>query len=787
MSGEWDTKLKIFKNIKEKKPGRNRRPFCYPGTLILHFLFAVIVMIYIVIADYYQVWEDPNWLAGETPPYYKTRDYACNVENEVLELIDYMRLRNNFENDGEYAPDKQVDIFEYAEQGIISGSNTNGFAYTLQQLYDWSRQKESYKWWENYIQENDRNLYNVNGQKEVKGTLDELYAPQGFDNILEFVMSDRNLRRAGEAHCISELAVCLLKIDSEMSQYAKDKERFKAENTNIKYRLENTETGLVYTNCTSETVKQNSARIRFQGDMFFLDTDVPLTYEMKYDIIKKLNEDIADTENITLSVWIDRTFSAKDYLWGGSQFYDKWSWFIKTFPKGLIFSAAVFFISLMALCVMTVKSAGRGNGMIRYLDRISIEFLLVPLGLLICLAAVIIKRSMDEILPPPQATGNVVIVLFIYMFLLMGVLSIVRRGKMKTLCRGSIISQIIGNYRAGIRGGRRAAFALAGFVLYALTSCLLCRGGTIGGVILVFLNLYAGGHVLKEISARQQMLDGVRKISDEDFTYKIPTENLNKVNVEIADNINRIGDNLEKAVQESVRNERRKTDLIANVSHDLKTPLTSIISYIGLLKREKILNPKIEEYVDVLDKKTQRLKILMEDLVEVSRINSGNFHIQPERMDFREFQQQVQGEFFEQLQNCGLETVNSMPEEKVYIWADGRALWRVMENLYGNIIKYALPGSRVYADMKADEERVVFSLKNISLQPLNIDAEELTERFIQGDESRSTEGSGLGLSIAKNLVELMDGRFEIYLDGDLFKTTLIFPVKPVNGRENMEK
>lgn len=171
----------------------------------------------------------------------------------------------------------------------------------------------------------------------------------------------------------------------------------------------------------------------------------------------------------------------------------------------------------------------------------------------------------------------------------------------------------------------------------------------------------------------------------------------------------------------------------------------------------------------------------------MSRINSGNFHIQPERMDFREFQQQVQGEFFEQLQNCGLETVNSMPEEKVYIWADGRALWRVMENLYGNIIKYALPGSRVYADMKADEERVVFSLKNISLQPLNIDAEELTERFIQGDESRSTEGSGLGLSIAKNLVELMDGRFEIYLDGDLFKTTLIFPVKPVNGRENMEK
>ncbi|ANU78160.1 sensor histidine kinase [Blautia pseudococcoides] len=212
-----------------------------------------------------------------------------------------------------------------------------------------------------------------------------------------------------------------------------------------------------------------------------------------------------------------------------------------------------------------------------------------------------------------------------------------------------------------------------------------------------------------------------------------------------------------------------------------------MISYIGLLKREKTVNPKIEEYVDVLDKKTQRLKILMEDLIEVSKINSGNFHIQPEQMDYQEFQQQVQGEFFEQLESRGLETVSSMPKERVYIRADGRALWRVMENLYGNIVKYALPGSRVYTDMRIEEGKVAFSLKNISRQPLNIDAEELTQRFIQGDESRSTEGSGLGLSIARNLVELMGGRFVIYLDGDLFKTTLIFPIASAGSGKNMEK
>ena len=187
-------------------------------------------MIYIIIADYYQVWQDPGWLAGETPPYYKTRDYAQNVKNEMSELIDYIRLRMNFETDGKYDPDKQVDILEYAEQGIISGSNTNGFAYTLQQLYDWSEQKESYKWWKSYIRENEKNLYSVSELKEIKGTLDELYTPQGYDSILEFVMSEQNLRRASEVHCASELAVCLLKIDAEMPQYVKDKERFKAEN-----------------------------------------------------------------------------------------------------------------------------------------------------------------------------------------------------------------------------------------------------------------------------------------------------------------------------------------------------------------------------------------------------------------------------------------------------------------------------------------------------------------------------------------------------------------------------
>lgn len=277
---------------------------------------------------------------------------------------------------------------------------------------------------------------------------------------------------------------------------------------------------------------------------------------------------------------------------------------------------------------------------------------------------------------------------------------------------------------------------------------------------------------------RRQILEGIAKIQDGEIAYQIDTKGLYGENLQFAEAVNSIGEGIKTAVETSMKDERLKADLITNVSHDIKTPLTSIINYVDLMKREKIETEPVKGYIAVLDAKSQRLKQLTDDLVEASKISSGNITLIMGKINLTELLHQSMGEFSEKFEEKQLQVVENLPAEPVCIKADSRRIWRVVENLFGNIYKYALFGTRVYMDMELseDRERVSLSLKNISSQSLNIKAEELTERFIRGDVSRSTEGSGLGLSIAKNLTELQDGRFDIYLDGDLFKVTLTFPV-----------
>ena len=234
---------------------------------------------------------------------------------------------------------------------------------------------------------------------------------------------------------------------------------------------------------------------------------------------------------------------------------------------------------------------------------------------------------------------------------------------------------------------------------------------------------------------------------------------------------------LDAAVEESLKNERMKTELITNVSHDIKTPLTSIINYVDLLKRENPQDPKIQGYLEILEEKSLRLKTLTEDVVEASKASTGNISLEMADLNFVELVHQVIGEFEERFQEKNLSMMVHFDQDEAIICADGRRMWRVLENVFGNVAKYAMDNTRVYAEIKVNQPNVTFSLKNISAQPLNISADELTERFIRGDVSRNTEGSGLGLSIAKSLTELQGGEFKLYLDGDLFKVTITFKVK----------
>lgn len=276
---------------------------------------------------------------------------------------------------------------------------------------------------------------------------------------------------------------------------------------------------------------------------------------------------------------------------------------------------------------------------------------------------------------------------------------------------------------------------------------------------------------------RKRIIEGIVKIREGEVAYQIPTSDMHGENKQLAEAVNSIGAGIKAAVETSMKDERLKADLITNVSHDIKTPLTSIINYVDLLKREKIEEEPVKGYIEVLENKSQRLKQLTDDLLEASKISSGNIVLNLEDIDLTELLKQAMGEFSEKFEEKNLTVMESFSGKVVHIEADSRRIWRVIENLLNNVCKYALPGTRVYLDMEIEQQKVTLSIKNISAQPLNIPAEELTERFIRGDVSRSTEGSGLGLSIAKNLTELQNGKFDIYLDGDLFKVTLTFPVK----------
>ena len=240
------------------------------------------------------------------------------------------------------------------------------------------------------------------------------------------------------------------------------------------------------------------------------------------------------------------------------------------------------------------------------------------------------------------------------------------------------------------------------------------------------------------------------------------------------ENINKVGDGISKAVENQLKSERFKTELITNVSHDIKTPLTSIINYVDLIKKEEYTDPTLCDYVEVLDRQSARLKKLIEDLMEASKASTGNLKVELEECDLSMLIGQVAGEFEDRFVVNGLETVITKPEEPIYIMADGRHMWRVLDNLMNNINKYTLSNTRVYIQLEKVGEKVVVQFKNISKTQLNISSEELMERFVRGDSSRNTEGSGLGLSIAQSLTELMGGTMELNIDGDLFKVILTF-------------
>lgn len=324
---------------------------------------------------------------------------------------------------------------------------------------------------------------------------------------------------------------------------------------------------------------------------------------------------------------------------------------------------------------------------------------------------------------------------------------------------------------AGYSGAMVFSMLLFGFSVSVAQSALLALF-SLG--FLAVIGLYALRFTVARSAEFKQVLEGAARVKKGELTSRIPETGFADLG-ELAKNINNIAQGLEAAVESEVKSERMKAELITNVSHDLKTPLTSIVTYVDLLKTEGLESENAPRYLEVLDQKTQRLKVLTEDLFEAAKAASGSLAIKLERIDVGSLLTQGLGELSDKIADSGLDFRVNIPTDKLYVQADGRLLWRAVENILSNTMKYALTGSRVYIDVLLRREQVTLVFKNISATPLNIPAEELIERFKRGDESRSTEGSGLGLSIAKSLVELQGGVFKVEIDGDLFKVTMTLP------------
>ena len=647
--------------------------------------------------------------------------------------------------------------------------------------------------------------------------LDEKFAPQGAENILDAVnkSTEWNGRLEDAYKELFTLLDCIRAIqsDGQFNDYETSLASvfhsvgdYTEGSTNLTYLFADKETQTIYTN---KKAYSSYAQLEQNLEKIFKEKAYAVVYPELSECVTNIpgadlqvwNHTIDqsfDTKDFVFAVSVDTKFSVADSMADEAENYETYSKLMFPMLAGAVFGSVLWLIGMVWLTV----TAGRKpkdeeihlNGFDRWYTEIAAG---TVIG--IWLAGTIISGTLiaNSSLGYSHAVVTVIVTCLIcgtytMAWFLIGYLSLIRRIKAGTLWKNSLIRKVL--KWIGKCSGKLVDFArafsrntaekikvlLVGGAFLFLQFLIIGCGFTGAGVFLMILLIVDAAAVIfiiRKADGLDLIMDGLKKISDGELQYKIKTDTLTGKQKVMAEYINNIGSGLDAAVENSLKKERMQTELITNVSHDLKTPLTSIINYVDLMKRENPTDPKIQEYLRILDEKSQRLKVLTEDVVEASKASTGNIKLEMNDIDFVEMVQQVIGEFEEKFQEKNLTMMVHFTDEPSIIYADGQRMWRVLENVFGNVVKYAMEGTRVYAEISNRNKKVTFSLKNISAQPLNISADELTERFIRGDVARNTEGSGLGLSIAKSLTELQGGEFKLYLDGDLFKVMITFVAK----------
>ena len=462
-----------------------------------------------------------------------------------------------------------------------------------------------------------------------------------------------------------------------------------------------------------------------------------------------------------------------------------WAELIYNCRYQLIVIAAVAFILCLVLFIFLLCAAGHRAGsegiVPSFVDKIPFDlFTLLMIVAISCLWAILAEMSYDSILLIMLAC---LVILVAALLILLYIMSFAVRVKMGGLIKGCIIYKVLAWVWRLIRSVCHAIAELVRGMPLVPKTCvavavilLLELISVNSGVVWLITNALLAAALIYTAICAKKLLTAGHKLAAGDESCVVDTSKLYGPFREHGEDLNTIRDGVSLAVEARVRSEHFRTELITNVSHDIKTPLTSIINYVDLLGKEKPENEKMREYIDVLQRQSARLKKLIDDLLEASKASTGNLTVNAEPCDVGVLLDQTLGEYGEKLSAAGLEPVLTKPEKPVIIMADGRHMWRIFDNLLNNICKYSQRGTRVYLEVCERDGKAVVTFRNISSRQLNISSDELMERFVRGDSSRNTEGSGLGLNIAQSLAQLQKGTMELTVDGDLFKVTLTFDV-----------
>lgn len=722
-----------------------------------------------------------DWIETET--YELSPEFNKKVQSDIANIFDYIQYQEIFETGG------KVDF----SKTVLEVTNSKGDAsYNLNDIITYGKKL-------GYYMDESSNY-------ELYGPSDEYeYTEEDMERVyIRWRCYQSEDALTGPEQSYSTLPELTYEILSRYSAYYSIYSRLMSDFTNLYFRVafysKNDAIYKIYSNAremSNDDMMAMGRYIYYSGDSndLTVHTNFGSTFPSIPAMMMETNP-YNSTKNFFV-LGLDTTFKANDdYSQAHTNYYGSTETFVFGIYLTCIGLTGSFITILFLLFASGHKTFADKTVTLYPIDKLKTEVMLFIMLFItyigVTIGAPILAKMFHLFVTSYywDRVDRIVVFSVMYFCLILAFFSLVRRYKAEALWSNSVLKELTKmlsehtfKYRLSISyllylGGNTFA------IIWGCYHILANRGSSLEsmpfltgfclwlvGNIAVFYFLY------RNAVQTDKIREAIERLAAGETSYKVNMEDFHSLEADLAAGLNRISDGLETALAEQVKSERLKADLITNVSHDIKTPLTSIINYVDLIKRENIQDPKIQKYLEILDQKSHRLKTLTEDLVEASKASSGNIKLEITDIDIVELVQQTNGEFEDKYELSRLKLISTLPNEVILIEADGRRLWRVLENLYNNACKYALENTRVYVGIEDRGADVIFSIKNVSASPLNFSPDELTERFVRGDVSRTTEGSGLGLSIAKSLTELQGGKFKISIDGDLFKAEVAFPIK----------